>query len=56
MAGDLDGRRITTGYILIVGGMTVSWISRFHKVEALSTTEAEYVATTQASKEIIWMR
>ncbi|KAH9312787.1 hypothetical protein KI387_027822, partial [Taxus chinensis] len=55
MAGDLDGRRSTTGYIFTVGGMIVSWISRLQKVVALSTTEAEYVAATEASKEMIWM-
>ncbi|KAH9288452.1 hypothetical protein KI387_032569, partial [Taxus chinensis] len=55
MVGDLDCRRSTTGYIFTVGGMTVSWISRLQKVVALSTTEAEYVAATEAIKEMIWM-
>jgi hypothetical protein len=31
-----------------------SWISKLQKVVALSTTEAEYVATREASKEMIW--
>ncbi|KAH9319004.1 hypothetical protein KI387_020773, partial [Taxus chinensis] len=47
MAGDLDGRRSTIGYIFTVGGTIVSWISRLQKVVALSTTEA--------NKEMIWM-
>ena len=28
MAGDKDNRRSTTGYVFIVGGTTVSWISK----------------------------
>ena len=38
-----------------VGGTIISWISKLQKVVALSTTEVEYVATTQASKEMIWL-
>ena len=39
-----------------IGGTTVSWISKLQKVVALSTTEAEYVAITEASKEMIWLQ
>ena len=52
MAGDKDSRRSTTGYVFTVGGTTVSWISKLQQVVALSTTEAEYVAATEASKEM----
>ncbi|KAH9324383.1 hypothetical protein KI387_004561, partial [Taxus chinensis] len=55
MDGDLDGMRKTTGYILTVGGMIVSWILRLQKVVTFSTTEEEYVVATEASKEMIWM-
>jgi hypothetical protein len=53
MAGDKDSRRSTTGHVFTVGGTTISWISKLQKVVALSTTEAEYVAATEASKEVI---
>jgi hypothetical protein len=56
MAGDKDSRRSTTGYVFTIGGTTVSWISKLQKVVALSTTEAEYVAATEASKEMIWLQ
>ena len=56
MVGDRDNKRSTTGYVFIVGGTTVSWVSKIQSVVALSTTEAEYVATTQASKEMIWLK
>ena len=51
MAGDKDSRRSTTGYVFTVGGTAVSWISKLQQVVALSTTEADYVAATKASKE-----
>ena len=34
----------------------VSWISKKQSVVALSTTEAEYMATTHASKEVVWLQ
>ena len=55
MAGDKDNKRITTGYVFSVGGTTISWISKLQQVVALSTTEAEYVAAREASKEMIWL-
>jgi hypothetical protein len=56
MAGDKDSRRSTTGYLFTIGGTIVSWISKLQKVVALSTTEVEYVAATEASKEMIWLQ
>ena len=56
MAGDKDRRRSTIGYVFTVGGTTVSWISKLQQVVALSTTEAEYVAAAEASKEMIWLQ
>ena len=56
MVGDKDNRRSTTGYVFTVGGTTVSWVSKIQSVVALSKIEAEYVAATEASKEIIWLQ
>ena len=56
LAGDIDSQRSTTGYVFTIGGTAVSWISRLQKVVALSTTEAEYVAATEANKEMIWLQ
>jgi hypothetical protein len=56
MAGDKDSRRSTTGYVFTIGGTTVSWILKLQKVVSLSTTEAEYVVATEASKEMIWLQ
>ncbi|KAK0605571.1 hypothetical protein LWI29_028241 [Acer saccharum] len=55
-AGDLDKRKSTTGYVFTIAGGAVSWISKLQTVVALSTTEAEYMAATQACKEAIWIK
>ncbi|KAL3830794.1 hypothetical protein ACJIZ3_019596 [Penstemon smallii] len=55
-AGEVDHRRSTTSYVFTVGSTAVSWMSRLQKIVALSTTEAEYVAVTEASKEMIWLQ
>ena len=55
MAGDKDSRRTTTGYVFNVGGTSVSWISKLKNIVALSSIEVEYVDTTEASKEMIWL-
>lgn len=55
-AADLDRRRSTTGYVFTVGGNTVSWKSNLQSIVALSTTEAEYVALTEAVKEALWIQ
>ena len=55
-ACDMDDRKSTTGYIFTLGSAAVSWVSRLQKIIVLSTTEAEYVAITKASKEMIWLK
>ena len=54
-AGDLDQRRSTSGYVFNLFGDAVSWMSKKQSIVALSTTEAEYMAATHASKEAFWL-
>lgn len=56
MAGDVDSRKSTSGYLLIFSGGAVSWQSRLQKCVALSTAEAEFIAATEACKEMLWMK
>lgn len=56
MAGDVDTRKSTTGYLYTFAGATVSWVSRLQRVVALSTIEAKYIAATKACKEMLWMQ
>ena len=55
-ARDLDQRRSTSGYVFNLFGGAVSWMSKKQSVVALSTTEAEYMAATQSSKEVVWLQ
>ena len=54
-AGDLDKRRSTTGYVFTMAGGPICWRSTLQSTVALSTTEAEYMAVTEAFKEAIWL-
>ncbi|KAG8492178.1 hypothetical protein CXB51_009620 [Gossypium anomalum] len=55
-AGDLDRRRSFTGYVFTIGGCAISWKATLQTTVALSTTEAEYMAITEACKEAIWLK
>ena len=55
-AGDTNERRSTTGYVFFVGVGAISWNCKRQPTIALSTTEAEYMATSQSTKEAIWLR
>ncbi|KAJ2935676.1 hypothetical protein H1R20_g1419, partial [Candolleomyces eurysporus] len=49
-------RHSISGYLFSVGGGVISWSSKKQPIVTLSSTESEYVALTQASKEAVWLR
>lgn len=55
-AGDVDGRKSTSGYTFMMSGGAVAWSSKKQSVVALSTTEAEYIAAAICACQVIWMR
>lgn len=54
--GDRFDRKSYTGYIFILNNSPISWNSKKQPTVALSTTEAEYMALTSATKEAIWLK
>ncbi|KAE8708634.1 hypothetical protein F3Y22_tig00110336pilonHSYRG00004 [Hibiscus syriacus] len=54
-AGDNDTRRSTTRYVFKLGSGTISWCSKRQPTVSLSTTEAEYRATTMVAQENTWL-
>ena len=54
-AEDLDTRRSTTGYVFKIAGGPVSWQSHMQTSVALSSMESEYMATSAAAQEAIWL-
>lgn len=55
-AGDLQTRRSTSGFAFLYHGGPISWTSRRQQCVALSTTEAEFVAAAEATKEAVWLQ
>ena len=58
---DADGsmaedRHAISRYAFLIHGGAITWSAKWQEIIALSTTEAEYVAITHASKEALWLR
>lgn len=53
---DIDQRRFFTGYVFKLANAPISWMSRKQKSVAMSSTEAEYVALSEAAKEAVHLR
>jgi hypothetical protein len=57
-SSDPSTARSRMGYIITYAGCPMHWSSKMHPEIALSTTEAEYIALSQAMREvlsIIWL-
>jgi len=54
-ATNLDTRKSMTSYVFNLFGTAISWKSTHQHIVALSTTEAEFVALTEAIKEGVWL-
>ncbi|GKB46168.1 hypothetical protein Tco_0896921 [Tanacetum coccineum] len=53
---DADDMKSQTGYVFILNGGVVDWKSTKQSIFATSSTDAEYIAAFDASKEAIWIR
>ena len=54
-AGDISTRQSTSGHIFQIHGSIVAWKSKKQNSIALSITEAEYMALSDATKELLWL-
>lgn len=54
-ASDTADRKSTTGYVFMLSSGPISWSSKKQPTIALSTTEAEYMALTNAVQESLWL-
>ncbi|KAJ9566522.1 hypothetical protein OSB04_002488 [Centaurea solstitialis] len=53
---DRDDFRSQSGYVFTLNGGAISWKSSKQDTIADSTTEAEYIAASDAAKEAVWLR
>ena len=55
LAGDVDDRKSTSGSVFLLGTSLVTWASQKQRVVALSSCEAEYIASANAACQGIWL-
>lgn len=55
-AEDAIDRKSNSGFIAFTNGGVISWCCRKQTLVALSSMEAEYIALSEATKEVIWLR
>jgi len=49
-------RKSVSGYTFLINDGAIAWSSKKQPTVALSSTEAEYIASTHAARQIIWLR
>jgi hypothetical protein len=50
-----DNQRSTTGFVFLIADGAVTWTSHMQKTVARSSTEAKYMALSEACSEIAWL-
>uniref|UniRef100_H3H572 Polyprotein n=2 Tax=Phytophthora ramorum TaxID=164328 RepID=H3H572_PHYRM len=53
---NLDDRRSVSGIMIMVGGAPVIFKSKYQRTVALSSAEAEYMALSLCTQEVLWTR
>ncbi|GKB78067.1 retrotransposon protein, putative, ty1-copia subclass [Tanacetum coccineum] len=53
---DVDDLKSQTVYVFVLNGGAVNWKSTKQSIFATSSTDAEYIAAFDASKEAVWIR
>nr|XP_033199151.1 uncharacterized protein LOC117161602 [Bombus vancouverensis nearcticus] len=55
LAGCTVDRKSRSGYVFILAGGAISWLSKKQPIIAQSTCEAEFVAMQEAARETVWI-
>ena len=55
-AGDANSRRSISGYVFFLNGTPVSWAAKKQPSISLSSTESEYMASSLATREAVYLR
>ncbi|KAE8880335.1 Retrovirus-related Pol polyprotein from transposon TNT 1-94 [Phytophthora fragariae] len=53
---NLDDRRLVSGIMTMIGSAPVVFKSKYQRTVALSSAEAEYMALSQCTQEVMWTR
>ena len=53
---DVDSRKSMTGFLMSLNGGPISWKSSRQGGVTLSSSEAEFVAASQAGQEVVYLR
>ena len=51
-----ESRSVSGGDAVFCGKTTVSWFTRTQRCVSLSSSEAEYIAASEAHREVIYLR
>ena len=54
--GNEPGKRSRHGHAVFLSGCIVSWLTKATSAVCLSTAESEFVAATEAAKDVVWLR
>jgi hypothetical protein len=54
--GTCNTRKSVSGFLIMMGELPLSWSSKKQAVVALSSCEAEYLATTHCACNVLWFR
>ena len=54
--GSFDDRKRTFGYMFHLGSCVISWASKKQPIVTLLSAKTEYVSTTSAACQAVWLR